>query len=641
MTSAHEIAVRREGSGLWQLRKDNAKSEACIIEDPSTRRHYPRGYVETLEERVAQLERSAAIVERPRTPEEITITATHVSHDVGPVAEASVVDATEQMNGQIQSHPDDHHDHQLQSDHGDHAGGDEETDEEPSSLDLLLLRAAGGEPHYFGSSSSFSFTKLFSARLRGSQFHMPGLSMNGMTHPYIQERPRPAPAPLPDRATTKMLTTSYFDNVHPQFPFLHRPTFLEYEDAVMSACENGLTPNPVWSYFVYMVAAVGSLTGPLAGSTLPEGLYAAGEELYEHVLQLNNLEAIQAMLCCAMYSLRSPIGVSIWTLSGLAIRQCVELGLHRDIPWAKVDPNTLKTQMRRRVFWCSYNLDRGAAVTLGRPVGIADSDIDVELFLDVDDSSITPTGISSQPRSSPTEPPTVVSSALHTIKLRKIWGRMQSQIYPQTRGSESAGNSLLESMFKDELREWQQTAPGELPQGRAANNAFGSTEWYKLMYHHSILLLYRGHLVTKQRRRPSAQSPAQQSLNASVFLDCAASSQGICEAYRALYMTQRLNDTWAVLHVVFLAGLTYIHCLWTSSETRAAIRRDTVASTCTNCMMILVVMTERWASVAPYRDTFEILSNATQSMLVDLDSGIRGSPRGPALSAYQADQNNC
>lgn len=75
------------------------------------------------------------------------------------------------------------------------------------------------------------------------------------------------------------------------------------------------------------------------------------------------------------------LGISNRTLSGLALRQCIELGLHRKIPWLRVESDVLKVQMRRRVFWCSYNLDRAVAVTLGRPVGIADSDITVEVIL--------------------------------------------------------------------------------------------------------------------------------------------------------------------------------------------------------------------------------------------------------------------
>ncbi|KAK1856070.1 flavin-binding monooxygenase [Colletotrichum chrysophilum] len=562
-------------------RNDHEDVRACIIEDPSTKRQYPRGYVEALEERVARLEASLSVEDgdfdsidhdfnRPhkhtQQPQEV------------PVSIVASIDANAQDSLQNES-----------------ANNNVETmnelSEGPSVLDLLCLRAAGGEPHYFGSSSAFSFTKLFTARLRGAQY-----------------------------------------------PFLHRPTYTEYEGAVMTACENGLTPDPLKAFFVFMVTAVGALAVPFAGAPLPESLYTAAEDLFEHVLQLNSLETIQALLCCAMYSLRSPIGVSIWTLSGLAVRQCVELGLHRDIPWSKVESNTLKTEVRRRVFWCSYNLDRACAVTLGRPVSITDEDIDVALFLDIDDENITPTGFLAQARTSNLEPATVVSSALHTIRLRRIWARMQRTIYRETHSVAPHRNSSSTQKFKDELRAWMDAAPEQLVEGCAANNAFGSPEWYKLMYYHSILLLHRRRLVVRQRSsHDQSRWAAPECDDASVYLDCASSSQAICELYRTLYLSQRLNDTWGALHVLFLAGLTYVHCLWNSPETRNTIRRDIVSSTCTSCMIVLAVMSERWDAVAPYRDTFEALSNATQAMLVDLETASC-MPSGPVLSSLQADQ---
>lgn len=186
-------------------------------------------------------------------------------------------------------------------------------------------------------------------------------------------------AALPERAIVNMLTTAYFEQVHPQFPFLHRPSYLQWEEEVLSATEQGKTPDPVQAFFVYALCAIGALTGSYAGGPFPEGSYAAAESLFEHVMQQNTITSIQAILACAMYSLRSPIGVSIWMLSGLALRQCVELGLHRKIRWAKVEPDYVKAELRKRVFWCSYNLDRAVAITLGRPVGIADHDIDVEV----------------------------------------------------------------------------------------------------------------------------------------------------------------------------------------------------------------------------------------------------------------------
>lgn len=58
-----------------------------------------------------------------------------------------------------------------------------------------------------------------------------------------------------------MLTTAYFEQVHPQFPFLHRPSYQEREDQVLSDAEAGKTPNPIHAFFVYIVS-VASLTSP-------------------------------------------------------------------------------------------------------------------------------------------------------------------------------------------------------------------------------------------------------------------------------------------------------------------------------------------------------------------------------------------
>jgi len=205
--------------------------------------------------------------------------------------------------------------------------------------------------------------------------------MSGVTEPAMHTRPRAAAIPLPDRTFVTRLTTSYFEQIHPQFPFLHRPTYLEWEDRVFRSIAEDESPDPICLFFVYVVASVGSLATPIASESLPEALYASAEQLFEHVMCQNSLQSIQAILASAMYSIRSPIGVSVWTLSGLALRQCIELGLHRKIAWSKTESDVLKTQIRRRVFWCSYNLDRAAALTLGRPVGIADCDIDVDVSL--------------------------------------------------------------------------------------------------------------------------------------------------------------------------------------------------------------------------------------------------------------------
>lgn len=65
--------------------------------------------------------------------------------------------------------------------------------------------------------------------------------------------------------------------------------------------------------------------------------------------------------------------------SGLAIRHCIELGYHRSAAHCRPHADALTVEMSKRIFWVAYDLDRVAAFTLGRPFGIPDEMIDVEV----------------------------------------------------------------------------------------------------------------------------------------------------------------------------------------------------------------------------------------------------------------------
>ncbi|KAJ6160888.1 hypothetical protein N7470_004284 [Penicillium chermesinum] len=140
----------------------------------------------------------------------------------------------------------------------------------PGSLHLLWSRAAGGEPHYFGASSALSFTKVFSATLRAVGVHGPGLTMSGTSLVSPDLRSRVEPYSLPDQESMSLLTAAYFEQVHPQFPFLHHPTYMQWEAEVMDARRRGIAPDPAHLFFVFAIGAVGALTVPRADTKLPE-----------------------------------------------------------------------------------------------------------------------------------------------------------------------------------------------------------------------------------------------------------------------------------------------------------------------------------------------------------------------------------
>lgn len=61
----------------------------------------------------------------------------------------------------------------------------------------------------------------------------------------------------------------------------------------------------------------------------------------------------------------------------LAMQICIEQGFHRKVP-DKVK-HTMAYQMKSRVFWTCYMLDRLSSITLGRPFSIPDRDIDADV----------------------------------------------------------------------------------------------------------------------------------------------------------------------------------------------------------------------------------------------------------------------
>jgi hypothetical protein len=93
------------------------------------------------------------------------------------------------------------------------------------------------------------------------------------------------------------------------------------------------------------------------------------------ITRLHNVLNIQAFLIMIMYSLRCTEGPSAWHLIGLSLRMCIDLGLHRR-NLGNQRSNPYREEIKRRVLWTTFGLDRMMAIALGRPLGIDERDID-------------------------------------------------------------------------------------------------------------------------------------------------------------------------------------------------------------------------------------------------------------------------
>lgn len=205
-------------------------------------------------------------------------------------------------------------------------------------------------------------------------------------------------------------------------------------------------------------------------------------------------------------------------------------------------------------------------------------------------------------------PPSSLAKATETFRIRHLWGRIHVSLYTDvTLGSPSHPTYRTRvDDFRGELDNWRKSVPHLQPQQGDALTIFSGPHWYDICYNYTILFLYRG-LFDDDREDPPGP----------ILFDCMKSAENICRSLRLQMLDRKTTFTWGVLHIVFLAGLTYLHCLWSSPAVRGATRHDVVSNTCTDCTIVLVLMAQWHEAVAPYRDIFDALASRTMTMLVD------------------------
>lgn len=203
-----------------------------------------------------------------------------------------------------------------------------------------------------------------------------------------------------------------------------------------------------------------------------------------------------------------------------------------------------------------------------------------------------------------------MSNALHVIRLRRLWARIHTLVY--SKGSlgefDDATRDFHIAQLRANLEDWRRTAPEPLPRRGRTLSIFSTKVWFDLNYSGTILNLYRGQLVEAN------------SASDAVFMDCLQAASTVCRLYRQQYVGTAIKHTWGTLHCAFLAGLTFLHCIWTSKAVLESVQYSEVSKICTDCTMVLVVIAQGWDEAAPYRDIFETMANRTLSMMEESTS---------------------
>jgi hypothetical protein len=121
-----------------------------------------------------------------------------------------------------------------------------------------------------------------------------------------------------------------------------------------------------------------------------ERWYAASKHVLSMEFGPPRLETVQARLGQCLYLLSSSRANECWYTFGTAVQLVTAIGLHRKCP-AKLSKNGtsyLERELRKRILWSAYTLDKYLNVIFGRPRLLHDGDIDQELPDEVNDDDI-------------------------------------------------------------------------------------------------------------------------------------------------------------------------------------------------------------------------------------------------------------
>lgn len=222
-------------------------------------------------------------------------------------------------------------------------------------------------------------------------------------------------------------------------------------------------------------------------------LYHEGLELLQCVLERpEEILHIQAHLLLTMYALHTPSTSRIISLASMTMRYCVQTQYHlREVEPAPSNAQShFHNQMRRRVFWCAYLIDRLCSASFDLPPSVSDSMISVRMFANADDDQLTSLADLVVPGEEMRDSPgfTSVSPAIHNLQCRRI----QSEILNYTLNKDHA---TLRSSSLDwtiqilaELQSWKAQV------SRYANpnsKGYTSRRWLAMVYHYSLLMLFR------------------------------------------------------------------------------------------------------------------------------------------------------
>ncbi|KAH7099796.1 fungal-specific transcription factor domain-containing protein [Auriculariales sp. MPI-PUGE-AT-0066] len=332
-------------------------SRDCIYTDSFQRpRGAPKGYIQSLEERVAKVEQYLRqYVPAAALMRELGSFTLHKSPDFDTTFSTA------------------------EEDYEDESQATQQLPRQPAYTILyetFVETAARTKDHVFGTTGTAQ--KIIK---RPEFWRTPSCEFRAEKYAERDFRPQ-----VPPPVELALLVQSYFEKFNPFAPILHRALFeqqLLQEDAM---------DDDRFAAIVLLVCAIGERAFPEAKARAAGNLTLAGWRFFEQVEPflripgpvMPQLVDLQIFVLASYYLLTSPHTSMARAMFGMAVEVAFQAGAHRR-KISKARPN-LVDELLKRNFWVLVVLDKSVAAIVGQPSVIADEAFDLEPPLEVDDN---------------------------------------------------------------------------------------------------------------------------------------------------------------------------------------------------------------------------------------------------------------
>ncbi|KAF1962214.1 transcriptional activator protein-like protein acu-15 [Byssothecium circinans] len=446
----------------------------CKTSDKLSRRAFPRGYTESLEERVRMLEAEVRELKDLLDEKDEKIDMLSRIHSLSPAGNPS-------PRRTPNSPPP--------------AESRETTQEKEDSFRVqqspLLLDDENRDTYFVGSSSGRAFVEAFKQRAHETGRSCSDVNSNAFFGTGSKLNPPHSPKRVvsfkaPPRLVSDQMINIFFQEWAPLFPVLHRPTFLHLYEQYVASPETVIDKKSIAKLnLVFGIAALSS--DPRDGQDV-ESFETQWQSSIESFMMDNDMATLQCLVLAQIFCLLKADYSRLLKFKGLAIGLSQRLGLHQS--QKRFALGALTSETRKKVFWTLYTVDCMSAAHLGLPKLVRDEDVHCEYPVDADDEYVTEKGFL------PTLPgeSTKLSSALALFRVSRILSKVLAELYPASSTHDISFRTV--AALADDLEEWSNNLAPHLKltfqQDKPSTNVTSSrSPVLSLAYHHIRSLIYR------------------------------------------------------------------------------------------------------------------------------------------------------